>query len=819
MKKLNGSRGLENEFTEIEPYYAAESEAIAGNGFEGIYKDEDEKLIIWKFFGSIRKHWLLILTVNFVITGAVIFYLAQKPDFYQAQVRVQVNAEMNPAAGITSNGGSIIVNQANDPAYFSTQLQIIEGPGLLRRVAKNLDLENNQLFLNPQGDERPTAWQNVKRLFGLYQKPGKSESNQDSKNNPERSAKKNLLSLNENEGIAVSNQETEKLAPFIAILQRDLTVAPVWDNRTHSGQTRLIEISYTHGDPEMAAKIVNEIADVYVQQNLENKIKSNSVAGDFLQNRVAELQSLIRRGEERLMNYSKSNQIVSLNESQNTVVQRFADLNQQVGAAENARIAAQTTYQAALQNKMRETVVQSQDPQVVGLENKLGELRQRLAQLKTEYTDEWYEVVQTKQQIGLVENQLVSLRKRATDIQLATLEERLNDSIARERVLREEFEKQRGEVVKQNEASINYRILEQDINTNKKLLSDLLERSKENDLILTRTPNNLQVVDPAVVPTNAVGPQRARYIALAFIISLIGAIGFAFVIDWFNDSVQHSEDIENIFGLPLLAAIPTAPMLISRKLLPSRLRKRNGLMKNYNLKAFDKTHFQEAYLQLGTRLLLSRAGGPPQTVLVTSGEEGEGKTLTALNLAKSLAETGRKVLLIDTDLRCPKLHKLLDINNHVGITNLLTAENLSAELIEQSVSKNAAGNLDILTSGVRPVNPAALVGSKEMSRLLKKLSENYAHIILDSPPVHYFADSLMLSTITDVTIIVVRDNHSSRQAVLQVKKVLQTVNAEIIGIVMNGVPLRWAAYDKYRDYDSGEELPELEGDSEILKIK
>jgi uncharacterized protein involved in exopolysaccharide biosynthesis len=187
----------------------------------------------------------------------------------------------------------------------------------------------------------------------------------------------------------------------------------------------LIEVTYTHGDPEVAAKIVNSIGDVYVLQNLENKIKTNTSAGDFLQKRVAELQSLIRQGEERLINYSKNNQIVSLNEGQNTVVQRLSDLNQQLGQAENARITAQTAYQAALQNKMRDAVTQSQDSQVMTLEGRLGELRQRLAQLKTEYTDEWYEVVQTKQQIALIEEQLITLRKRAVDIQTATLEERL----------------------------------------------------------------------------------------------------------------------------------------------------------------------------------------------------------------------------------------------------------------------------------------------------------------------------------------------------------------------------------------------------------
>jgi succinoglycan biosynthesis transport protein ExoP len=811
MKKLRGNSPSDNGFGAIEPFYSSDIEEAA-DGYYGALGNDDEKQIFRTFLATLRKHWLLIVLINILITSAVIVYVAQKPDYYQAVIRIQVNSEFNPAAGLNSErGGSIIVGSANDPAYFSTQLQILEGEGLLRRVAKNIDLENNPAFFNPQGKNRPTVWQNVKRLFGFYQPPAKDEDRAGSL------LKKNQLSV-EPGSASDADKDIERLAPYVSVIKNNLSVNPVFDSRMKGGETRLIEVAYTHGDPEIAAKVVNSIGDTYVLLNLENKIKTNTSAGDFLQKRVAELQSLIRQGEERLINYSKSNQIVSLNEGQNTVVQRLADLNQQLGQAENARIAAQTAYQAAQQNKMRDATVQSQDAQVMSLESRLGELRQKLAQLKTEYTDEWYEVRDTKTQIAAIEEQLKTLRKRAADIQTATLEERLNEAIARERELRNSFEKQRAEVLRQNEASINYKIIQQEIETNKVLLNDLLQRLRENDVILNGTPNNVLVADRALPPDSPVGPQRAKDIGLAFIMSLAFGIGLAFVIDWFNDSVQHSEDLESLFGLPVLAKIPAAPMLLSRKLLPPRLRRRRKIIKNYNLKAFDKTEFQESYLQLSTQLLLSTAGGHPKTILVTSGEEGEGKTLTALNLAKSLALTGKKVLLIDADLRCPKIHTLVGKNNFQGLTTLLTASNAGDELIDQCVQKTEIENLEILTSGERTVNPANLLTSEEMRRLLVKLSERYSHIIIDSPPVLYFADSLIISTMTDVSIIVVRDNHSSKEAIMQTRKTLHTVGANIIGIVVNGVPLRWSAYYKYRDYEAGEELPQLEGEQAILKL-
>ncbi|MCW5960617.1 MAG: polysaccharide biosynthesis tyrosine autokinase [Pyrinomonadaceae bacterium] len=813
MKKIMGNDLLGNGSTEIEPYYRNEYEALPGGYALDPEPEEDQKQIIWKFIGSIRKHWFMIIFVNVLVTSLAVVYVAQKRDFYEASTRIQVNNENNPAAGITANGGSIVINQTNDPAYFSTQLQILEGEGLLRRVVQNLDLKNNPLFMNPDGEQKPTAFQNVAKMFGFWTPPPPVVD--ESANNV---VTKSELKLNRTEE-EDSLKNAESLMPLVSRVSSGLTVNPVFDKRTQSSATRLIEVSFTHGNPEIAAKVVNEIGSVYVIQNLENKIKSNTAAGDFLEKRVAELQSLIRSGEERLINYSKQNQIVSLDAGQNTVVQRFSDLNLQLGQAENARINAQTSYQAALQNSMRETAIQSQDGQVVALEAKLADLRQQLAQLKTEFTDEWYQVVQVKRQIETIENQLLPLRKRASEIQMASLKEKLNEAIARETVLRENFNRQRGEVMRQNEASINYRIIEQEINTNKTLLDDLLQRTKENNLILNRTPNNVQVVDQALPPKSAVGPRRMKDVAIAFFASLFVGIGLAFAIDWFNDSVQHAEDVEQLFGLPVLAAIPTAPMHLSRKLLPSRLRsKRGNTKKNYNLKAFDRTEFQEAYLQLSTQIVLSSPGGEPRSILVTSAEEGEGKTLTALNLAKSLAESGKKTLLIDADLRCPKVHRLIDQDNYSGLTTLLSVKDLTEELIADVIKQNAIGELDVLTSGERTMNPGGLLNSAEMELFMHKLLRTYAHIIIDSPPVLYFADSLILSVHCSGVLVVVRDNYSSRHSILQVKKKLASVGARIIGMVMNGVPLQWNAYYKYRDYETGEPAPDFEADAPILKL-
>ncbi|MEZ5428790.1 MAG: polysaccharide biosynthesis tyrosine autokinase [Pyrinomonadaceae bacterium] len=815
MNKLNPYR-QEADLAEAEYPYPIEFEGGYADGYSNVAGQSSEKDLIKGFLSTLRRHWFLILSLNLIITALTIVYVAQKPNYYEAEARIQVNAEINPAVGSNSGGPApiIVSNTGADPAYFATQLQILEGSGLMRRVVKTLDLENNEEFLHPQRTRKMTAWQNVKQLFGFYRPPAPE------KDDKKTEEKNNTLSLTKND-YTDSDEQVKKLAPYVNRLRGNLNIQPVQDSRTNVRETRLIDVQFTHQDPEVAAKIANAVSDAYVLQNLEQKIQGNASAGDFLQKRVAELQAEIRQGEERLINYAKYNQVIPLDPEQNTVVQRLGNLNAQLGQAENDRIAAQTAYQAALQNQMWTTTAEGKDAQVVSLESKLNDLRQKLAQLRLEYTDEWPEVKQTKEQITQIENQLKSLRQRASNTQLASLKEKLFEATEREKLLKENFEKQRAEVIRQSEASINYKIIQQEIDTNKSLLNGLLQRTKENEVILTGTPNNVMVLDRALVPNSPSGPERTRSIMLAFFASLGLGIGLAFLMDWFNDTISHAEDIEGSFGLPLLASIPAVPLSFGQKMFRNNLpmlRKKKNKRRVYDLEVFERPEFLESYMQLGAYLLLSNGGTPPQTVLITSAEEGEGKTLTALNLAASLAKTKGKILIIDADLRCPRIHKIKNLSNKVGLSTLLALNEIDHEAIAQTIQKDPTCNLDILTSGEHSINPGNLLSSREMAKLLEKLSGIYSHILIDSPPVLYFADSAIMSTLVDSVIIIVRDGLSGKEFVLKAKNVLQKVGAKIIGVVLNGVPVGQTNYYKYTHYQVND-LAQPNGGDQILRLR
>lgn len=772
---------------------------------DGYYGDSvnesTEKQQLFSVLSILKKHWLLIALITILGTSLVIVYEAQKPDIYQASVRVQVNNESNPAAG-EGGASSIILNQGSDPTYFATQLQIMEGPGLLRRVVKNLDLEHNPTFFRPGKDQETTVWQNVLRMFGLYRPPARPQT-------ANAAAADDKLELKTDPTVDLDSQ-AEALAPYVGYIKRNLEVAPVKDSRTATKETRLIQIGYQHYDPVVATKVVNAIADTYVLQNLEQKVQTNASASDFLQKRVAELQSQIRSGEESLINYAKNNQILSLDANQNTVVQRLSDLNTKLSQAEADRITAEAAYKAALQNPLASTTAETKDARTTGLEAQLITLKQQLAQLKVDYTDAWPEVKKVEKQIAAIENELQTNRKRSADTQMSTLLQTYREAASREGQLRKNFDTQRSAVLSQNEAAINYRIIQQEIDTNKSLLNNLLQRSRETEVVLNGTPNNVHVVDRALVPGSPNSPQRTKNVVMAFFVSLLGGMAIAFGLNWLDDTIHVPITFQSQLGVPIIGMIPQVGQNGSRSRLLARFSTSKSGNGNENLdetatdstynESFEHPLITEAFYQLRTSLLLSTAGGSPKTVLVTSGEPSEGKTITSLNLAKSLAQLGESVLLVDADLRCPKMHLINNISNSSGLSTALTAKELDQLQLDEAIKKEIEPNLDIMTSGPRVPDPANLFSSVQMRSLIERLGASYAYIVIDSPPLLYFADSVILSTEVDAVVLVARADFSSRDVLLRARQKMQDVRGNVVGVVLNDIQLNSFKYYNHTYY-------------------
>lgn len=781
----------------LEKVGVAETRALDVSGgmvsappYSGYGVEAESKAHLQAYWRAVRKHIFLVLGITVLTTGLTALYMARKVNIYEAHVRVQVDLE-NSTALSNSKSSPIIFGSTSDPTYFNTQLQILSGSGLLRRVVKSLDLEHNRSYLRLQTPSNHSMWENLKQMVGVG---GKSA--------PAQAAQPEGATLTISPATPTTRDdlsEANRLAPYVETLQSRLNVSPVRETRLPSKETRLIDISYIHSDPQLAAKLVNAIADTFVLSNLETKVEASNSTSDFLQKRIAELQSQIRSGEERLSNYAKSNDIVSLDSASNTVLERLVGINRQLLDAENKRKEAEAAYRAGLGPGAAPGLAEEED-KTGEIKNKIADLKSRRAQLLVDNTEEWIEVREVDEQIAVLEKHLNDTRRQAVTTVTTNLETRYKQALAYEQSLREAFEKQRGEMQTQNEAAIDYRILQQEVQTNRGLLEGILQRAKENDVIWSNTPNNIRVVDYAVTPRKPVGPMRFMVVGLSFALSLGLAIGFAFFLEYINDALVSAEDVERSLRLPSLAMIPAVGSASRHRFRPAvnALQLRGGGGNGSSdrallLDAETTSPLAEAYRHLRTTILLSIAGRHPKTLLITSSQQAEGKTTSSVNTAVVLSQTGAKVLLIDADMRQPRVHAVFGMENTEGLSTILASQASEAEIFSK-IQRYKEGNLYVLTAGVLPPNPAELLGSEAMRRLIATLESNFTHIVIDSPPVAYFADAVILSTVVDGVLLVVNSGKSSEGTVKRAHKVLYDVGAKIFGVILNNVRMRTQDY-------------------------
>ena len=451
------------------------------------------------------------------------------------------------------------------------------------------------------------------------------------------------------------------------------------------------------------------------------------------------------------------------------------------------------------------------------LESKLAELKQRRAQLLVDNTEEWPEVKEVNKQIASIEKDIQDARASVTQTESKALEVRYRQALDREQALRSSFEQQRGATRTQNEAAINYHIIQQEIETNKGLLDGLLQRAKENDVILAGTPNNLHVTDYATPPRVPIGPNRLQGIVLAFLFSLGFGVCLATMLEYLDDSVRSSDDVNNILRLPTLATIPILKSSKPRRSLSNgksttslQLQNGNGTGNgngNGNGNGHGKmgsnpaflldlepgSPLAEAYRHLRTSVLLSSAGHAPKTLVVTSCVPSEGKTTTTINLAVTVAQTGARVLVIDGDMRRPSVHAAFGIENRRGLSNVLSSDMSEADILNLIQQEKDSG-LYLMTSGPVPPNPAELIGSDQMKKVIQELGTTFDHILIDTPPIASFTDGVLLASMSDGVILVIHANECSRKVVQRAKQSLVDVGAKVLGVVLNRVNLRSPDY-------------------------
>ena len=736
-------------------------------------------------FVILKRKWL-ILSLMLVVTSLVTIQMFRTPSIYQGETTIKIDPK--PRSILQTQG--VTINTTNDPTFLGTQLKLLQNPALARQVILTLDLQNNPAFLGNQA--QGGFFTSLRRIVARDNRPRAAS--------PAVATGSNIVGEDALLSRALSPEELARLEPYEDAITLNEEVEPI-------EKTNLIVIKFRHTDPELAQKVPNTIAEVFMANNLDRATIGSKNAEDLLARKIVDLQLKVKNDRERQFNYAKAHNLpLTPDATTNVEVKRLSELSTQMLVAENERKEAQAQYESASESAKNNDVFAIPDVQkseyISNLREKVAELKQKRDALLVAYTSEWPEVKKIEIQLAPREKEL----EKATAEVVAGIKARYAAAQGKENYVRKTYNEQRGTTTQQTHDQIEMMSISAELETNKQYLNALLQKQRELEGVSTVRTNEVSVATYSRLPRVAIGPPRLRNIMIAFMLSLIAGIGLAFLLDFLDDTVNSMEDVDRYIHLPALALIPASKSEKKGLLpLPGGTTQAPAATNALALVDDARSPVAESYRHLRTSLLLSSAGQPPKTILVTSSQPSEGKTTTAINTAVMLAQTGAEVLIIDCDLRRPRLHAHFELSNSAGLTNWLSGERDVDRLIQQY---EKLPNLKLLTSGPVPPNPAELLGSDEMRKLLGVLSERFAHIIIDSPPAISFTDASILSTMVDGVVLIVHGGKSSRAVVRRAKQQLLDVGAHIFGVVLNNVKLEsqqdyyYAGYYGYGYYSS-----------------
>jgi capsular exopolysaccharide synthesis family protein len=737
-------------------------------------------------FVVLKRKWL-ILSLVLVITSLVTIQAFRSPSIYAGETTIRI--EEKPPNVLQTK--EIVITGQSDPNFWGTQLKLLENPALARQVVLTLDLQHNPAFFG--GQTQGGFFSSLRRIFSKSKKANES---------PAVSPGLSVVGESEVTEGSLTPEQLAELEPYEDAIIAGEMVEPVL-------QTNLVKIRFIHSDPELAQKIANTLAEVFVTNNLERSTTGSNKAEDLLAREIASLQTKIKHDQEAQFNYAKSKNLPLVNDTAgNLEATRLATLSAQLLAAENERKNMQAQLEAARKERDPFSIPDvNTSTRVEKLRDRISALKERRDALLTVYTPEWPEVKKIDAQLKGLEDEL---DKAPSEI-VTSIQRKYEAAASRENLLRRSYEQQKGTTTQQTRDQIDLLAMSQELETNRQILNTLLQRQREFQVTNGDRSNEVSIATYSRLPREPIGPQRFRNIFVAFLLSLVAGIGLAFLLDFLDDTVKTVDDVDRYIHLPALALIPSSRdrgRLIGVPGAPAAPPSSDTALA---MISDARSPIAESYRHLRTSLLLSSAGQPPRTILVTSSQPSEGKTTTAINTAFMLAQTGADVVIIDCDLRRPRLHAHFGAPNSKGLTNWLSGETDLDNLTQTCAQQ---GNLKFLTSGPVPPNPAELLGSDEMRKLLGILAERYAHVVIDSPPAISFTDASVLSTMVDGVVLVVHGGRSSRAVVRRAKQQLLDVGAHIFGVVLNNVKVETQEY-YYSGYYTANDYAEADNPDDV----
>jgi polysaccharide biosynthesis transport protein len=578
-------------------------------------------------------------------------------------------------------------------------------------------------------------------------------------------------------------EELKKIDPAVELQERT-KVLPVKDSR-------VVRIQVEDRDPRWAATLANAIAEAYITENLSVRSKTTQGASDWLEQQVADLEAKLGKSSDELFQFKQAHDIVatSWEDRQSMVSQRLVAVNDALTKARVTKVQLESRSEQI--EALRDSIVNGEPSDqafaIVSQSKSVQDLKVRYLDAKIDCADMRVRYLEEHPKLSACEAKLSAARGALAQEVRTILEgarREYDEAVQTERKLTRLLQDTKVDAFGLNQHEKEYLELKRAHDNNARLYELVLQRLKETGVTGMLQMSNVRILDRAEPPEKPVAPRPIRALLLAIVFGLSSGVGLGFLLEYLDTTITTREHVEERLGIPLLGIIPRVERGESSVNAPEM-----------TVAAHPNSAAAECLRSIRTNLLFMSPEKPLRTILVTSCAPGEGKTTTAAALAETMADSGNRVLLVDADMRRPRLHKVFGISSRTGLSALILGEGS----LDTAVVPTAVLNLHVLSCGPVPPNPAELLHTEAFGRLLDEMSRHYDRVILDSPPAGVVADAVVISTRVDGTLMVVKAGQTSRGAAKRTTSALAAVQGRTLGVVLNDVDLasRNSASDYY----------------------
>jgi succinoglycan biosynthesis transport protein ExoP len=586
-----------------------------------------------------------------------------------------------------------------------------------------------------------------------------------------------------------SSDERTKGEILADVISSGIVVSPVKNSK-------IVDVSFMSANPVFAALVANTVAQAYIEEILEMRMTTSRYSLEWMSKKAEEEKAKLERSEKALQEYMRAQNIVTLQDKVALTPEKLSELNTQLVRAETKRKELEALYNTVAkhsENLRGAEIVPAiaAEPTIQSLRNQILKAEENREELSKKFGKKHPAMIKAEEELRILQQKKDQEIKRV----IGTIKTEYELAKSNEGSLRRMLSSAKAEALDLNEKFIQYGVLSREVETNRQLYDALIKKMKEQSVTEEIRTVNVWVVEKAEKPVSPVKPRRTLNILLGIIVGLFGGIGLAFFIEYLDNTIKSPEDVETRLRVPVLGVVP---------LLESKEENIEEMILRE-----PQSLYAESYKTVRTAVLLSSATKPPQNIQITSMGPEEGKTVTSVNLAITIARSGYSVLLIDGDLRKPRIHTIFRLNNLSGLSTYLAGATPDIE----TVFKRPLSSLTVVPSGPIPPNPSELLGSGRMHELIQILNDRFDVVIWDSPPLMTVTDSLILSRMLDGTIIVTRAGKTTYELVDRGLKLLRgrretDLESRVLGVVINGLDIKKSGpyyYQYYNYYPSQEQ--------------